>query len=49
MADRDDLLCGACRRELQTDVEEYRRKLWNELPGVVRMSDWERLAESEND
>jgi hypothetical protein len=45
--DKDDAICGPCKRAFSKDVSELRERHWRELPSVVGLRSWEELLASD--
>ena len=43
---KDDTICGPCKRAFCEDVSVLRERLWGELPSVVGLRSWEELLAS---
>lgn len=44
-AEMESTLCSPCQRAFRAEVTSLRERLWNELPGVVGLPEWQRLQE----
>ncbi|TDL18084.1 hypothetical protein BD410DRAFT_793572 [Rickenella mellea] len=47
MLDGDGSVCAVCKREFKEDVQRHREAVWEKLPSVVGLPDWNVLVESD--